>query len=147
MVPFTAGLATGCLIGVSGTLLLLFLASALSEKRPWGKLAFSSRKLGAAAVVLLAVAGICYVLEFNEAASVLLLLLSVLAIAKLGGLATGVTASVLAAGMLSYFVLPPIGSLKVMYPNDRMVLALFLLSAILGSRLIGDKRTQPQQRS
>ena len=77
----------------------------------------------------------------------LLLLLAVLAIARLAGMAAGVAASGLAAGILSYFFLPPIGSLKVLYPGDRIVLTLFLLSAILGSRLIGNRQRQPRQHS
>jgi two-component system, OmpR family, sensor histidine kinase KdpD len=137
MAGFVAGLATGCLLGVGGTFLLILLATALSNKRPHLADELSPRGLVYPVLVLFAVAGISYLLGLDKAAVMPLLLLGVLAIAKLEGLAKGIGASAFAAGMLSFLFMPPIGSLKVTRPNDQLSLALFLLSAIFATRLAG----------
>lgn len=147
MAGFIAGLAVGCLLGVSGTFLLILLATALSNKRPSLADELSPRGLAYSAIALLAIAGIAYLLRLDKAAAMLLLFLGVLAIAKLEGLAKGIGASALAAGMLSLLFLPPIGSMRIARPEDQFALALFFLSAIFASRLIGKARIPPQQRS
>ena len=66
----------------------------------------------------------------------LLLLLAVLAISKLEGLLSGLIATAIAAMILGWDF-PPIDSLAVKSSSDRLALALFLVIATLGSRLLG----------
>lgn len=66
----------------------------------------------------------------------LLLLLTVLAISKLEGLLSGLIATAIATLILGWDF-PPIDSLAVRSSSDRLALALFLLIATFGSRLIG----------
>ena len=66
----------------------------------------------------------------------LLLLLAVLAISKLEGLLSGLIATAIAALILGWDF-PPIDSLAVKSSSDRLALALFLVIATLGSRLLG----------
>jgi len=66
----------------------------------------------------------------------LLLLLAVLAISRLEGLLSGLIATAIATLILCWDF-PPMGSLAVKSSSDRLALALFLLIATLGSRLIG----------
>ena len=65
----------------------------------------------------------------------LLLLLAVLAISKLEGLLSGLIATAIAAMILGWDF-PPIDSLAVKSSSDRLALALFLVIATLGSRLL-----------
>jgi len=67
----------------------------------------------------------------------LLLLLAVLAISKLEGLLSGLIATAIAALILVFWFFPPVGTMLVKSSSDRLALALFLLIATLGSRLIG----------
>jgi K+-sensing histidine kinase KdpD len=46
-------------------------------------------------------------------------------------------ASIVSAVLLSLLFLSPIGSLRVSRPSDQFLLALFLVSSLLGCRLIG----------
>jgi K+-sensing histidine kinase KdpD len=147
MVGFTAGLAIGSLLGVTFTFLLILLAAALSNKRPSLADELSPRGLAYPATALLAISGVSYFLKLDKAAVMLLLFLAVLAIAKLDGLAKGIGASAFAAGVLDLMFLPPIGSLKVAHPEDQFALALFFLSAIFASRLIGKPKVLPQRQS
>jgi K+-sensing histidine kinase KdpD len=147
MVGFIAGMAIGCLLGVSGTFLLILLATALSNKRPSLADELSTWRLAYSATALLAVAGISYLLRLDKAAAMLLLFLAVLAIAKFEGLAKGIGASAFAAGMLSFLFLPPIGSIRIARPEDQFALALFFLSALFATRLIGKTRIPPERRS
>jgi hypothetical protein len=78
-----AGLATGCLLGVAGTFLLILLATALSNKVPGTSDELSPRGLVYPVTALFAVAGVSYSLKFDKAVVMLLILLTVLAIAKL----------------------------------------------------------------
>ena len=71
----------------------------------------------------------------------LLLLLAVLAISKVEGLLSGLIATAIAALILAW-VFPPAGSILVKSSSDRLALALFLLIATLGSRMIG-RRERP----
>jgi K+-sensing histidine kinase KdpD len=143
MPGFLTGLLTGCLIGIAGTLLLLLLAAGISKEHPSDGRWFSARGM---LLVLLGTPGVAiasHSLGLRRSIAVLLLMVAVLVIAKLHGLVYGLGASAAAALALCYFYLPPIGSLLVLRTNDRLLLALFLLSGILGSRIIGPlpKRT------
>jgi K+-sensing histidine kinase KdpD len=123
-------------------LLLLFVAT-LTDGYSNSMHELSLRGVACAALALLAVAGLSYTMKLDEAGAILLLSLSVLVIAKLGGFRYGIGASVVAAMLLSLLFLPPIGSLWVIGSNNRLALVLFLLSTIAGSRLIGGKKRLP----
>ena len=144
MGSYVAGLVTGCLLGVSGTLLLLLLGLSLSGQFSTLFKTNSLRGHVVAAAVLIVVSGIAYFLKLDKESAMLLLLLAVLAIAKKGGLVHGLVASAMAAVILSIFFMPPVGSLFVKGPDDRLALALFLLIAALGSRLIEPHRKLPE---
>ena len=71
----------------------------------------------------------------------LLLLVAVLAVSKLAGLVNGLIAAAIAALILGVWFFPPVGSLMVKSSSDRLALALFLLIATIGSRLIGRRES------
>jgi K+-sensing histidine kinase KdpD len=140
---FVAGLITGCVIGVGGTTLLLLFVATLTDGYSDKMYELSLRGVACAAIALLAVAGLSYTMKLDKAGAILLLSLSVLVIAKLGGFRYGIGASVVAAMLLSLLFLPPIGILWVIGSDNRLALVLFLLSTIVGSRLIGGKKRLP----
>jgi K+-sensing histidine kinase KdpD len=134
---FTAGLVAGCLLGVCGTFLMLSIGAAFSADRAR---VFRVRSLPGtllSTIVLLCIAAFCHRLSIGKDASILLLLLAVLAISKLEGLLSGLIATVIAALILVFSFFPPTGSMLVKSSSDRLALALFLLIATVGSRLIG----------
>jgi two-component system sensor histidine kinase KdpD len=134
---FTAGLIAGCLLGVCGTFLMLSIGAAFSADRAR---VFRVRSLPGtllSTIVLLCTAAFCHRLNIGKDASMLLLLLAVLAISKLEGLLSGLIATAIAALILVFWFFPPVGTLLVKSSSDRLALALFLLIATLGSRLIG----------
>jgi K+-sensing histidine kinase KdpD len=138
---FTAGLIAGCLLGVCGTFLMLSIGAAFSEDR--ARL-FRFRSLPGtllSTIVLLCIAAFCSRLGIGKDASMLLLLLAVLAVSKVEGLLSGLIATAIAALILAW-VFPPAGSMLVKSSSDRLALALFLLIATLGSRVIG-RRERP----
>jgi K+-sensing histidine kinase KdpD len=144
MGSYVAGLVTGCLLGVGGTLLLLLLGLSFSGQFSTPFKTNSLRGHVYVVAVLIAVSGIAYLLKLDKESAMLLLLLAVLAIAKQGGLVHGLVASAMAAVILSFLFMPPVGSLFIKGSDDRLALALFLLIAALGSRLIGQHRKLPQ---
>jgi K+-sensing histidine kinase KdpD len=136
---FTAGLVAGCLLGVCGTFLLLSVGAAFSMDRAR---VFRVRSLPGtflSTIVLLCIAAFCHRMNIGKDASMLLLLLAVLAISKLEGLLNGLIATAIAALILVFWFFPPVGSAMVKSSSDRLALALFLLIATLGSRLIGGR--------
>lgn len=139
MGSFIAGLVTGLLLGVSGTFLLFIAALAFTgeSSSALSRQSYRSFVLITAALVILA--GAAHILKLDKTSSLLLLLLAVLAIAKQSGLVNGLIASAIAAVSLSVLFFPPIGSLAIKGPGDRLALALFLLIATLGSRFIGER--------
>jgi K+-sensing histidine kinase KdpD len=133
---FTAGLVAGCLLGVCGTFFLLSVGVAFSGD---GVRVFRVRSLPGtilSTIVLLCIAAVCHRLNIGKDASMLLLLLAVLAVSKLEGLMNGLIATAVAATVLCFWFFPPTGSLLIKSSSDRLALALFLLIATLGSRLI-----------
>jgi K+-sensing histidine kinase KdpD len=138
---FTAGLIAGCLLGVCGTFFMLSIGAAFSADR--ARL-FRFRSLPGtllSTIALIIIAAICNRLNIGKDASMLLLLLAVLAISKVEGLLSGLIATAIAMLILAW-VFPPAGSMLVKSSSDRLALALFLLLATLGSRLIG-RRERP----
>jgi K+-sensing histidine kinase KdpD len=133
---FTAGLVAGCLLGVCGTFLLLSVGAALSEERVR---LFRLRSLTGTVLstaLLLFIAAICHRLSVGMNASILLLLLAVLVVSRVEGLLNGLIATAIATLILAWS-LPPNGSMMVKSSSDRLALALFLLIATVGTRLIG----------
>jgi two-component system sensor histidine kinase KdpD len=134
---FTAGLVAGCLLGVCGTFLLLSVGAAFSIDRAR---VFRLRSIPGtllSTIVLLCIAAVCHRLSIGKDASMLLLLLAVLAVSKVEGLLNGLIATVISALILVFWFFPPFGSLLVKSSSDRLALALFLLIATLGSRFLG----------
>lgn len=132
---FTTGLVAGCLLGVAGTFLLLSVSAAFSVERAR---VFRLRSVPGtllSTIALLIIAAFCHRLRIGNDASMLLLLLAVLAISKLEGLLNGLLATAIAVLILAWSF-PPDGSMMVKSSSDRLALALFLLVATLGSRLI-----------
>jgi K+-sensing histidine kinase KdpD len=133
---FTAGLVAGCLLGVCGTFLLLSVGAAFSVD---SATVFRLRSLSGtllSTIALLSIAVLCHRLRIGTNASMLLLLVAVLAISKLEGLLNGLIATVVAALILAW-LFPPDGSMMIKSSSDRLALALFLLIATLGSRFLG----------
>jgi K+-sensing histidine kinase KdpD len=138
---FTAGLVAGCLLGVCGTFLLLSIGAAFSVDRAR---VFHIRSLPGtllSTILLLCIAAFCHRMNIGKDASMLLLLFAVLAISKLEGLLNGLIATAVAALILVFVFFPPFGSALIKSSSDRLALALFLLIATLGSRLLGRRES------
>jgi K+-sensing histidine kinase KdpD len=139
---FTAGLVTGCLLGVCGTFLLLSLGAAFSGE---GTRVFRLRSVPGtilSTLALLSIAAVCHGMNVGKDASILLLLLTVLVVSKLEGLLNGLIATAIAALILAIWF-PPGASLMIRSSSDRLALALFLLIATVGSRLVGGQERSP----
>jgi K+-sensing histidine kinase KdpD len=133
---FTAGLVTGCLLGVCGTFLLLTLGTAFSSERARSFRVRSVPGTLLSTVALLLVAAFCHRMNIGKDASMLLLLLAVLCISRVEGLINGLIATVISSFALAFWFFPPVG-LAISSSSDRLALALFLLIATLGSRMVG----------
>lgn len=101
------------------------------------RLSYRSFVFTTGALVILA--GGAYIMKLGQASSLLLLLLAVLVIARHDGLIHGLLATAIAAISLSVWFFPPIGSLVIAKPDDRLALLFFLLTASLGSRFFGER--------
>jgi K+-sensing histidine kinase KdpD len=134
MSGFLGGLITGCLIGVVVTLLALMIVAGTRGPESAAPGQVPNRKVFLAALVLLAVCGVCYTFELEKSA-LLALFLSVLLLAKLGGSKRGLAAAGTAAVLLAWF-LPPNGSLSVTGLDNRLTLALFVLGTVVGSIVV-----------
>jgi K+-sensing histidine kinase KdpD len=138
---FTAGLVAGCLLGVCGTFLLLSLGAAFSVDRAH---LFHVRSLPGtllSTIVLLCLAAFCHRMNIGKDASMLLLLLAVLAVSRLEGLLNGLIATAIAALILVFWLFPPLGSAMIKSSSDRLALALFLLIGALGSHMLGRRES------
>jgi K+-sensing histidine kinase KdpD len=136
---FSAGLVTGCLLGVCGTFLLLSISTAFSGDRARVFRVRSVPGTILSTIVLLCIAAVCHRLGIGKDASMLLLLFAVLGVSKFEGLMNGLIATVVAALILAYWFFPPAG-LMITSSSDRLALALFLLIATLGSRMLGTQK-------
>lgn len=134
MSGFLAGLITGVLTGIIITLLVLMIVSAIMGSENRSAAQVPNRKVILAAIVLLAVCGVCYTLKLEKSA-LLALLLSVLLLAKVGGSRRGIAAAGIAAVLLAWF-LPPSGSLSVNGLDNQLALALFVLGTVVGSIVV-----------
>jgi K+-sensing histidine kinase KdpD len=141
---FTTGLVAGCLLGVCGTFLLLTLGAAFSADRAR---VFHVRSLPGtllSTIILLCIAAFSHRMNIGKDASMLLLLLAVLAISKLEGLLNGLIATAIAALILVFWFFPPAAGTMIKSSSDRLALALFLLLGTLGSRLLSrQERSAP----
>jgi len=143
---FAAGVATGLLVGVSGTFLILLVVGALTSKSSESKSELSLFKLACVTAAILAIFILCHGLKTGNGVLMVFLLAAVIATAKLGGVAYGLAASSLAVAGLSW-ILPPDGSLRVSNTGDRLTLAVFLLITILASRFVGRRTNLPKQQT
>jgi K+-sensing histidine kinase KdpD len=84
---------------------------------------------------ILLVAWAAYNMKLGTTVPVLLLLLSILVVAETLDLAASLLATLAGAVVLS-FLLPPRETIAIARPRDRWILTLFLLIAVVGSRLI-----------
>jgi|SRR5579862_5642412 len=139
---FSAGLVTGCLLGVCGTFLLLSISTAFSADRVRVFRVRSVPGTILSTIVLLCIAAFCHRLGIGKDASMLLLLFAVLGVSRFEGLMNGLIATVIAALILAYWFFPPAG-LMITSSSDRLALALFLLLATLGSRMLGREKSSP----
>ena len=131
---FAAGLVFGCLLGVvatTGTLLLIAVTTSERARKTKG---FSPSGLAIGAFAILAVTAVSRLVNLRDGALVLLLLLIVLSVSRLRGLYTALAASAFAALVIA-IVFPPAWSLEVTRPADQLLLALFILGAVLGSHM------------
>jgi len=140
MAAFISGMALGCLIGVCGTYIVLLLAAVTPPTFPNLVTEFSALKVVVSSLVICAVGVTCFRLSLHKSVTALLLLLTIFIIARLLGIAIGLFSSVVAAALLSFLFLTPIGSLRISRPSDQFMLAVFLLSSLLGCRMIGRTR-------
>jgi K+-sensing histidine kinase KdpD len=134
MSSFLAGMITGILVGVVVTLLVLMIIAGAKTRENTATSQVPNRKVFLAALVLLAVCGVCYAFDLEKSA-LLALLLSVLLLAKLGGSKRGIIVAGIAAVMLAWF-LPPHGSLSVTGLDNRLAFALFVLGTVVGSVVV-----------
>jgi len=140
MVGFVAGLATGCLIGVSGMFFLLLLSSSLPRASEQLRREISPRGMLMGALIVLAVGESAHLLHMHKSGFMLVLLLTLMLIAHWGNVVTSLTAALVSSLVAAVFVLPPIGSLRIAQPHDRLALAIFILISIVSCSLISAKR-------
>jgi K+-sensing histidine kinase KdpD len=136
-------LVIGCVVGFGGGILYVFLLAASPESQPRPiktrlPLIRALVRGSWTTAALLAAAGICYAINFDKTLSILVLIAAVLLVSKLAGPVYGLTASVAAAAFVAYF-LPPPDSFRVANPEDQLALALFLVTAIIGTWLVRER--------
>ena len=144
---FIAGLALGCLIGVCGTYAVLFLAATTPEPFPVRMKEFSALKFAVSLLSISTIGGACFKLNAHKSTTVLVLLLGVFVVARLAGIVVGLFSSIVSAILLSLLFLSPTGSLRISRPSDQFLLALFLVSSLLGCRLIGRSKSLSEGQS
>ena len=131
---FAAGLVFGCLLGVAATLGILVLVAAIPREEAHAARGLSFSGLAAAVLAILAVTWFAHAVSLRDGSLPVLLLLIVLAVARLRGLRTGLATAAFAALVLC-ILFPPVRSLGGAQPQDQLLLAIFILSAALGSHL------------
>jgi K+-sensing histidine kinase KdpD len=147
MTGFLAGLVTGCLVGVTVTIvLLLFAATWLSESQQQPAES-SLRGIAAASLIILSLCGFCYALHLPKPVVMILLLSAVFLIADQLEILTALIVAGLSTLMLTLLFLPPIRSIRILHAGDRLSLAAFLLVSVVGCRLICGRRLQEAARS
>jgi K+-sensing histidine kinase KdpD len=142
MAGFAAGVATGCLVGVTVTIVLLLFAAVWFGEPLREVVEASPRGIAAALAVILAVAGFSYVLHLPKAAAMLLFVSAVFLIADQLEILTALISSALSTIMIVFLFLPPTRSVRVAHIGDRVSLAVFLLVSVVGCRLICGRRTE-----
>jgi len=142
MIGFAAGIATGCLIGVSGTFLLILLSSSLPRGQKYWQSEVSLREIALAALTVLAVAGLAHGLHVHKAGALLILLLTVLLLSRGRSIVTGLASAAVAAIAAALLFLPPVGSFRITHPQDRLALAIFLLISVVAAGLVSSRGAQ-----
>jgi K+-sensing histidine kinase KdpD len=137
---FTTGLVAGSLLGVCGTFLFLSLGAAFSVERARVSSRFPSWNSSFHLPPAL-FAAFCHRVSIGKDASMLLLLLEVLVVSMLEGLLNWLIATAIAALILVFWFFPHVRSAMIKRSSDRLALALFLILATLGSRLLGHEES------
>jgi len=139
MLSFAGGLVTGCFLGALGTLLFLLFANAIpdaSSKTPIAKL--PAWTVSAVVILVMTMCFITYrILTPHPLAFLaIVLLLLVLLTAKMRGMVPAFVALTFAAAIMAY-ILPPSNAIWIDGALDRLLLAAFVSSGLIGSRLVG----------
>ena len=147
MTGFVAGVATGCLVGVTVTIILLLFAATWLAEPQQQSAESSARGVAAACLTILALGAFCYALHLPKAVVMILLLSAVFLIADQTEVLTALIGSGLSTLLLTFLFLPPIRSMRIIRMGDRLSLAAFLLVSVVGCRLICGRRFQEVARS
>jgi K+-sensing histidine kinase KdpD len=142
MIAFVAGVATGCLVGVTVTIVLL-LFFATSFTKPQKQIVDCSlRGIAAISMMIIGLGFISYALHLPKAAAMILFLSAVFLIADQFEILTALIASGLSSITLIFLFLPPLHSFRVATAGDQLSLAAFLLASVVGCRLICGRRLE-----
>jgi two-component system sensor histidine kinase KdpD len=121
--------------------------SSFAEPNPFSRLWQQSRRalLSTCVIVLLSVAS--QKLQFNTATVVLLYLLVIVLQSLAGGFLSSSVVAVFAAACLDFFFLPPLLSLRIADPFNILALFVFLIIAVVVTRLVSRVRMEAQRAS
>ena len=117
------------------------LSVAISRPTRRGAILFAAR-VAAGVFALALVTGVCYRLELNVATTGFLFLLLVMAQSLFSGLAASAILSLIAAGCLDYFFVPPVLQWQISDPTDTVALTTFLVTALLITNLQARARNE-----
>jgi K+-sensing histidine kinase KdpD len=137
MTGFTPGFVLGLLVGVGGLFLIFLLGASFAEHESRHSEVSRRNKYFAWLVPIVGAAAVCYIFNLVDSAVVIMLLLAVLAVAKIGGFGKGLLATGLCAAALAIVFLPDAGTFWIHERNDKIVVTLFLVCATLASVLAG----------
>jgi two-component system, OmpR family, sensor histidine kinase KdpD len=85
------------------------------------------------------------VMDVSPTTAALALLLAVLCVAAFGRLWMAMTAALAATLLLNFFFLPPFGTLAIADPENWIVLAVFLVVAVIGSQLSATAQSRARE--
>jgi K+-sensing histidine kinase KdpD len=141
MSGFVLGVVIGCFVGVLGTLLLMLIVYSIPDGDYLrARVPESWRGVALIIALIIASGAIFAILNLQRVAfatSILLLLVFVAARMR-GMLASWMTLAVAAVVLCQ--ILPPAGDLTIADPQDRILLAFFVLCGAIGTRLITHKQ-------
>jgi two-component system, OmpR family, sensor histidine kinase KdpD len=101
--------------------------------------------LSGCAILLLSVVG--HQIHFNTTIAVLLYLLIIVSQSLAGGFALSAMVAIFAAACLDFFFLPPLMSLRITDPLNILALFVFLIIALVVTRLVSRARMEAQRAS
>jgi len=95
-------------------------------------------------VVLAVMTAVCFFLQIGLAATACYYLVVILLFALMDSFVASGLLSLLAVAALNYFSAPPLFDFRISDPQDRLVIAPFLLASLIGSGLIQQARSERQ---